>query len=82
MRVARIGAVLAGLIMAAGCGGTEAMQEPGALETHATSEQAALVTCEDCHTTYTACLRRARGDFEEVQVCVEQRHECTVQYCP
>ena len=80
MRVARIGALLAGLIIAVGCG-TEQVQEPGAVETQATSGQA-LVTCEDCHTTYTACLRRARGDVEEVQVCVDQRHECSVQYCP
>ncbi len=81
MRMARIGAVLAGLILAAGCGGTEGLQEPGAVETHATTEQAA-VTCGECRTEYIACMRRARGDLEEVQACLDQYHECLDLNCP
>lgn len=83
MRATWMGVALAASFLGMGCGGMDpVLEDPaGTAEAHGAEVQA-LTTCADCHTAHTACMRRARGNAEEVQLCIEQRIECTQQYCP
>ncbi|WP_225888033.1 hypothetical protein [Myxococcus xanthus] len=83
MRATWMGVALAAIFVGTGCGGMDSgLDAPAGTDEAHGAEVQALTTCEDCHATYTACIRQALGDPEETQVCIDQRHECALQYCP